>query len=225
MGDVVKAGKKLSWLLRHGALESGLAMDSAGFANIADVLVHTGLTRAELDVVVAENNKSRYEVDGDRIRASQGHSLAGTPVTLAGLEATWQIVESDDVIFHGTNVDAARTILREGMEPMARTHVHLAESEDATVGKRANVDVLLAVSAPKVRAAGFVIYRAPNGVVLARRVPKDCIVDVIAQNGPRCARRIARAHFEQRCRRAHRVVTRDRCGSMRAVVGGPGGLP
>jgi putative RNA 2'-phosphotransferase len=159
-------------------------MDSAGFASIADVLRIAGMTREQVDVVVAENNKSRYDVDGDRIRASQGHSLAGTPVTLEGLESTWQIIETDDVIFHGTNVDAARTILREGMEPMARTHVHLAESEGATVGKRANVDVLLAVSPPKLRAAGFAIFRAPNGVLLARRVPKDCIVDVIAQNRP-----------------------------------------
>jgi putative RNA 2'-phosphotransferase len=184
MADVVKAGKKLSWLLRHGANEAGLAMNSAGFANVADVLRLAELTRAELDVVVAENNKSRYEVDGDRIRASQGHSLAGTPVTREGLESTWLIVELDDVIFHGTHVDAARTILKEGMEPMARTHVHLAESEGATVGKRANVDVLLAVSPKKLRAAGFAVFRAPNGVLLARRVPKDCIVDVVAQNRP-----------------------------------------
>ena len=176
-----KRSTKLSWLLRHGANESKLPMDSAGFAAVADVLALTGLTRAELDVVVAENNKSRYELNGERIRACQGHSLEGTPVTLAGLEATWAAVAVDDVIFHGTSVAAARAILTEGMKPMARTHVHLAESERAVVGKRAGVDVLLAVSPPKLRARGIAVFRAPNGVVLARSVPRDAIVDVVPQ--------------------------------------------
>src|SRR5688500_18771369 len=88
--DIKSKAKRLSWLLRHGANESGLAMDSAGFAAVADVLALTHLTHAELAVVVAENDKSRYElsVDGARVRACQGHSTAGTPVTQAGLEST-----------------------------------------------------------------------------------------------------------------------------------------
>src|SRR4051812_34359066 len=103
---LAKRSKKLSWLLRHGANEAKLAMSSAGFARIDDVLAIVGLSRTELDVVVAENNKSRYEVsvDGLLVRACQGHSMAGTPVTREGLEATWSIVDADDDVVHGTNV-------------------------------------------------------------------------------------------------------------------------
>jgi putative RNA 2'-phosphotransferase len=183
---IKKKSQRLSWLLRHGANETGLAMDAGGFAPVVDVLAQVHMTRAELDDVIRENNKSRYELsaDGARVRACQGHSMEGTPVTREGLEATWIVVASDDVIFHGTNVIAARSILAEGIDAQARTHVHLAESEGATVGKRANVDVLLAVSPAKMRAAGLAIWRAPNGVLLARHVPKDAIVDVVAQNRP-----------------------------------------
>jgi putative RNA 2'-phosphotransferase len=184
--DIKKKSQRLSWLLRHGANETGLAMDAGGFAPVSDVLKHVHMTRAELDDVIRDNNKSRYELssDGLRVRACQGHSMEGTPVTREGLEATWAVVDGDEVIFHGTNVIAARSILADGIDAQARTHVHLAESEGATVGKRANVDVLLAVSPAKMRERGLTIWRAPNGVLLARHVPKEAIVDVVAQNRP-----------------------------------------
>lgn len=186
MNDLKERSKKLSWLLRHGANESGLAMDSAGFAAIDDVLRHTRLDRAELDTVVAENNKSRFEIQGVRVRAVQGHSLEGTPVTLEGLEQSWQLVVDDARLFHGTNVDAARSILRneQGIHSAARSHVHLAAAVDATVGKRAGVDVMLVIEPTKLRAAGFALFRAPNGVVLTRGVPRASVVDVAAENRP-----------------------------------------
>src|SRR5690349_6470035 len=108
---LARKSKKLSWLLRHGAREMGLVMDSAGFALIGEVLRMTGLSREELDEVVAENNKSRYEVRGKQVRAVQGHSLEGTPVTLDGLERSWDEVLGDELLYHGTSVVAARAIL------------------------------------------------------------------------------------------------------------------
>src|SRR5690606_40348464 len=115
--------------------------------------------RNELDEVVAKNDKGRYELtpDGACVRACQGHSTAGTPVTQAGLEATWSEVLADDPLFHGTDVVAARSILVEGIRAVDRTHVHLAASPDAKVGKRAHVDVLLTVAPPLLRALGFAL--------------------------------------------------------------------
>jgi putative RNA 2'-phosphotransferase len=162
-------------------------MDTAGFAPVDDVLRLAWLNKAELVQIIEENNKSRYELslDGARIRARQGHSLAGTPVTLEGLESSWVRVTDDAVIHHGTNLDAARSILTrgptEGIHPGERTHVHLAESEDSKVGKRAQVAVLLAVSPVKLREAGLDVFRSPNGVILVRRVPHAAIVGVKGQ--------------------------------------------
>ncbi|WNG20057.1 RNA 2'-phosphotransferase [Cystobacter fuscus] len=182
---LARKSKKLSWLLRHGAREMGLVMDSAGFALIGEVLRMTGLSREELDEVVAENNKSRYEVRGKQVRAVQGHSLEGTPVTLDGLEHSWDEVLADAPLYHGTSVAAARAILSgEGIHSAARTHVHLAAAVDSTVGKRAGVDVLLVISPARLRASGLRIFRAPNGVLLARAIPAATIVDVLACNGP-----------------------------------------
>lgn len=173
-----EASIRLSWLLRHGAREADLAMDAAGWAAIEDVLIAGRLDRALLDRVVAGNNKQRYQLDGDRIRAVQGHSLTGTPVTLDGLEASWRRVEPDAPVFHGTRVEALEPIGRAGLLPGERSHVHLAPARDAVVGKRAEGEVLLEVSPTALRAAGLALFVAPNGVVLARHVPPRCIVDL-----------------------------------------------
>lgn len=183
--SLVTKSKQLSWLLRHGAREAGLAMDGAGFASVDEVLRRTGLTRAELDAVVAQNTKARFELRGDRVRAVQGQSLAGTPVTHEGLEASWEEVLDAAPLYHGTSVAAARSILAgAGIHPAARTHVHLAPAADATVGKRAGVDVLLVVDPERLRAAGLRVFRAPNGVLLCRAVPHEAIVGIEACNGP-----------------------------------------
>ena len=178
MSDTFRASKKLSWLLRHAAAEQGLALDDRGFADIADVLTLLRIPRDLLDAAVAENNKQRFEVVGERIRASQGHS-AGV-VSLDALEASWTPLTGEGLLWHGTSVTAIPGIAAEGLLPISRTHVHLAAAVDAKVGKRANVDLLLGVSLGRLREAGLAVFESPNGVLLARRVPREAIVEVRA---------------------------------------------
>ncbi|ADB34703.1 phosphotransferase KptA/Tpt1 [Kribbella flavida DSM 17836] len=171
MSDVVRDSKRLSWLLRHGAGEQGLAMTADGWASIEDVCVLTDISRPALDRAVERNDKNRLEVDGDRIRACQGHSLAGMPVTREALENSWRRVHPADLLWHGTTRAAVEAIRREGLKPGRRTHVHLAPSRDSHVGKRFAAAVLLAVDP-----VDLVVFEAPNGVLLTRQVPPDAIV-------------------------------------------------
>ncbi|MEM6925968.1 MAG: tRNA 2'-phosphotransferase [Myxococcota bacterium] len=173
--------RKLSWLLRHGAHEVGLSMDAAGWATVDDVLRHVRATRRALETVVRTNDKGRYQLVGARIRACQGHSTSGTPVTADALEASWERVSRDRLLYHGTSPDSVAVIAQSGaLRPMARTHVHLADTPDAKVGKRANVGVLLVVAPQRLEAAGHRVFRSPNGVLLVREVPWDCVVDLVA---------------------------------------------
>lgn len=167
---------KLSYLLRHGANEEGVPMDAAGWVPIPRVLAWARIDRATLDEVVRSNNKERYQLDGDRIRACQGHSLSGTPVTVDALEASWEVWAGQSSLWHGTTAAALPSILQQGLWPQARTHVHLAPAADAKVGKRANVQVLLRVDPARVRAAGIGIFSSSNGVILARHIPPEAIV-------------------------------------------------
>jgi putative RNA 2'-phosphotransferase len=171
-----KASHQLSWLLRHGAGEAGLDMDAAGWAEISDVLRVLRMSRATLEGAVRDNNKARYEVRGQRIRACQGHSRERMPVTLEALEASWEAYTEPGPVWHGTRIAALVGIAREGILAGERTHVHLAEAIDSTVGKRANVDLMLEVSPARLASHGIGLFVSPNGVILTRWVPPAAIV-------------------------------------------------
>ncbi|MFK4087072.1 RNA 2'-phosphotransferase [Kribbella sp. NPDC020789] len=162
--------RALSKLLRHTAGERGLAMSADGWAAIEDVLGLLEMDRGRLDRAVAENDKQRLQVDGERIRACQGHSLAGMPVTREALENSWERVHPTDLLWHGTTQRVVPVIRREGLLPGRRTHVHLAADQRG----RAGSEVLLGVNP-----VNLVVYRAPNGVLLVREVPADAIVDAV----------------------------------------------
>jgi len=146
-------------------------MGADGWAPIDDVLRTLRMDRPALDAAVQDNDKQRLQVDGDQIRACQGHSLEGMPVTREALENSWERVYPDHLLWHGTNQAALPAIQREGLRPGRRTHVHLAPSRDSHVGRRSAVDVLLAVDP-----GNLAVYQAPNGVLLTREVPPDAIV-------------------------------------------------
>ena len=176
----IAASKKLSWLLRHGAREAGVTLDPEGWAGLDVVLRTLSLSEGTVLRAVASNEKRRFELDAlrRRIRASQGHSEG--LVASESIESTWARFEGESLLFHGTQRAHLAQIVKEGLTAMSRTHVHLAASKDAVVGKRANVDVLLAIDPLKVRAEGEALFISPNGVILARRIPPSAIVGLDA---------------------------------------------
>ncbi len=176
---IKKLSHAMSSILRHRAGAAGLAMDPAGWVAITDLCRQMNVSRGALAEVVATNNKSRFQIDGERIRASQGHSLEGMPVTQDALEASWSRWDGVGSIWHGTKAEVIESIARGGILRGGRTHVHLAETTESRVGKRANVAVLLEVSPSRLRDAGHEIFRSPNGVILTRHVPPSCIIDII----------------------------------------------
>ncbi|CAM5507282.1 putative RNA 2'-phosphotransferase [Streptomyces avidinii] len=166
----VKVSKYVSKHLRHQPERIGLVLDPQGWVEIDDLLGAAAahgfpIGRAELDHVVAANDKQRFAVDGTRIRASQGHTV---PVDLGLPEA-----EPPAYLYHGTVASALDAIRAEGLRPMARHHVHLSpDRETATrVGARRGRPVVLSVDAGAMRAAGHVFRISANGVWLVDTVP------------------------------------------------------
>lgn len=168
----------MSALLRHRAGEAGLRMDAAGWVALEDLIAHLGEPRHLIEQVVQQNNKTRFEIAGARIRASQGHSLEGMPVTQEALEASWERFEGEGSLWHATQPEAVESIARQGLLRGGRSHVHLAASRDSSVGKRAGVGVLLEIAPARLRESGQTLFQSPNGVVLCRHVPPGCIVGV-----------------------------------------------
>ena len=168
----VHRSKRLSYVLRHDPGSVGVTLDRHGWVGVTELLsglaAHgRAMTRADLARVVETNDKRRFEwdVEGDRIRARQGHSVA---VDL-GLAPS----RPPDVLFHGTPVRNRDAILAEGLERRGRHHVHL--SADVTtalrVGRRRGEAVVLRVDAAAMVAAGLELRRTDNGVWLVDAVP------------------------------------------------------
>jgi putative RNA 2'-phosphotransferase len=169
---VVKASKYLSRHLRHQPGALGLTLEPGGWVAV-DALLEAMrrhgvvLSRADLEEIVANNNKQRFAFDetGQRIRASQGHSV---PVDLQ-----LTLVSPPDALYHGTGSAAIAVIQREGLRKMRRHHVHLT-AEVATavnVGSRHGVPVVFLVDAGSMARDGHQFYRSENGVWLTESVP------------------------------------------------------
>ena len=170
--QMVRLSKRLSRVLRHQPERIGLTLDAGGWVGIDALLAAlnasgTRVTRADLDEVVARNNKRRYAVDptGTRIRASQGHTI---DVDL-GLRAN----TPPAVLYHGTVAAALPGIRERGLIPMRRNHVHLSADEETAriVGSRRGRPRIIRVDAAAMAAAGHRFVVSDNGVWLTDGVP------------------------------------------------------
>jgi putative RNA 2'-phosphotransferase len=165
--DLVKISKKMSYALRHRPDAVGITLDANGWVGVTDLLAALRIDRATLDAVVAGNDKQRFAIDGDRIRASQGHSV---PVDLQLVAA-----EPPATLFHGTGGENLDSIRREGLKKGRRHHVHLSVDPATAyaVGRRrqpAEV-AILRVDAAAMRTSGYTFFRSANGVWLTDVVP------------------------------------------------------
>jgi len=169
---VSRAGRKLSLVLRHKPEDIGLTLDRHGWARVDELLRclkkhKLGITREDLNDIVATNNKQRFRFsdDGLRIRANQGHSI--------DIDLELQPQEPPKLLYHGTARRFLPSIGREGLKPGSRQHVHLsADRETATaVGKRHGKLVILRVDAARLHTDGYKLYRSDNGVWLTDKVP------------------------------------------------------
>jgi putative RNA 2'-phosphotransferase len=170
--DVVRLSKRLSYVLRHAPGSVGLTLDDAGWVDVEDLLTALArhgrpVTRAELDDVVARNDKQRFAFDGSRtrIRASQGHSVA--------VDLGYATAQPPAELFHGTVERFLPAILTEGLRPGRRHAVHLSPDVGTAraVGARRGSPVVLRVDAAALAAEGAVFSRSANGVWLVDAVP------------------------------------------------------
>lgn len=164
-----EVSKLLSYWLRHDPEAGGLMVDGSGWVEINAVrisLAREGVSPSLLDRTIAESDKQRFEVsaDGSRVRARQGHSIA--------VDLDWPIATPPEHLYHGTVDRFLEAILREGLKPMGRHHVHLSQDpETATrVGARRGHAVILRIAAGEMEKEGSVFRLSSNGVWLTQGV-------------------------------------------------------
>jgi len=168
--------KFLSYVLRHRPDEIGVELDVNGWIDVERLLAAAGangrpLSHAQLDEVVATNDKQRFAFsdDGQQIRASQGHSV--------DVDLGYEPAAPPEILFHGTVPAFLPGIKAEGLMRGKRTHVHLSATEETaiTVGKRRGKPVVLTVAAQDMHQDGFTFFLTPNQVWLTVTVPSKFI--------------------------------------------------
>lgn len=168
----VRTSKFLSLILRHEPARVGLTLDGAGWVGVTDLLDAVNrngvsLTLEQLKHVVATNDKKRFEFseDGQRIRASQGHSVE--------VDLQYEPQVPPELLYHGTPERFLESIRATGLNKGQRHHVHLSpDPQTATkVGQRRGRAVVLTIRSGEMHRQGHVFYRSANGVWLVHHVP------------------------------------------------------
>lgn len=169
--------KFLSLVLRHKPDEIGITLDDSGWVDVEVLLAAlarhgTVISREELAHVVATNDKKRFAFsdDGQRVRASQGHSV----------QVDLQLAPAcpPEILYHGTATRFLAAIRQTGLQRMQRQHVHLHPdiATAASVGTRHGKLALLQIRAGAMHRAGLAFYVSVNGVWLTDAVPVEYIV-------------------------------------------------
>jgi putative RNA 2'-phosphotransferase len=175
-----EVSKYLSYILRHNPKAAGISLDENGWAPFSAVLAavteKVGAGRAEVLRVINENAKKRFTLDGERIRAAQGHSV--------DIDLGLAPKAPPAALFHGTTETAWRTIQNQGLMKMSRAHVHLsADTKGAEIvaRRRKGPHAMLKVDAAGMALNGHIFYLSENSVWLCDTVPADCIEKLTEQ--------------------------------------------
>ncbi len=176
MNNITKTSKFLSYVLRHNPAEIGVTLDEHGWVNINDLIDKSNnngrkITRELLDEVVQTNDKQRFAIseDGLSIRANQGHSLK--------INLNLSPVSPPPVLLHGTAKKSIAAIKANGLQKMARHHVHLTENREVAgaVGQRYGKLIMLEIDSGKMSEDGFLFFKTANGAWLVESVPIEYI--------------------------------------------------
>ena len=149
-------------------------MDQQGFVPISEILdykiFHNEKCTAEVIFgIVTDCPKQRFTLSTDKtkIRASQGHTI--NTLDEESLYETITDPAQLPLVIHGTDKKAWGFIKSQGLNRMARTHIHFAigypGDNQVISGMRGACDVIIEVDAAKAMAAGIEFQMSQNGVL------------------------------------------------------------
>jgi putative RNA 2'-phosphotransferase len=186
-------GRILTGVLRHFPERYQLAMDPRGWVELSDIAraiaqrhpMYHWLRPHHLIAIAETDGKGRYEVKGDRVRATYGHTLE--------VDLDLPTDHIPDLLYFPVTEEEAAIVLEVGLKPTDRKKVHLSRTAaDAfAAGKvRTPEPVILEVDSRKGREDGLVIMQAGKTVFLVDKVPAELLrrlegpVEAPASNEP-----------------------------------------
>ncbi|MDK2796244.1 MAG: putative 2-phosphotransferase [Archaeoglobaceae archaeon] len=175
---VEKLGKFVSGLLRHFPQKFELEIDENGWVSFEELVrvvsrKYRWANRWVLKAMVYSDEKKRYEIKGEKIRARYGHSI---DVKLSDMPEA-----EEDTLYYGTSEEEANRMLEIGIKPVNQAYVHLSTSIERSIEVatlRTNKPIILEIDAKKAREDGIRILKANDFIALAKEIPAKYIKKV-----------------------------------------------
>jgi hypothetical protein len=170
----MKKSRYLSWLIRHRVCNQSVLLDEAGWTNLDEVLRVSGASRD-----ISKKSCATIRNTGLRSRTDALVPASETVLKAVSRRTGWRRPGSHTLRMEQSgmaqaslpwNRSRARGIYGANPCPLrSRTRQRRR--------KRADVQVLLQIDPGKLGEAGLSLFVAPNGAVLARRIPREAISD------------------------------------------------
>lgn len=177
-GRRTRLSKFMSLILRHRPEIAGIKLDDEGFADINELA--RAISRMErwrwvraMDIIEISktDEKSRFEIKGNKIRARYGHSIE--------VNLRYEPEEPPEFLYHGTSVLNLKNIKVEGLKPMGRKYVHLSPDEETAlqVGLRHDSrPIILKIKAKEAFKKGIFFTKAGPKTYLSDNIPPEFIL-------------------------------------------------
>lgn len=157
--------KHLSYLLRHSKDE--IEIDKNGWVDIDEILEKVNIPVDTLYAVVKNSSKKRFSINEDntKIRANQGHSI--------DVDVELREMTPPKKLYHGTAKRFLESILKDGLLPMKRQHVHLSEDTNtaSNVGARHGSVIIFEIDCHQMTSDGHKFFLSENNVWLTEKIP------------------------------------------------------
>lgn len=159
--NLLELSKTVAHALRHSPESYQLQLDKNGWIDI-DLLISAlankntkwqQLKISDIDSMVRNCEKQRFEIDENKIRARYGHSI---PNKIKHLER-----KPETNLYHGTTPEAWLTIQHQGLLPMRRQYVHLSptpETARKVALRRTGTPIILSINVKKATTDGVKFY-------------------------------------------------------------------
>ena len=183
--------RKLTYVLRHNAVDLGMSVDHEGYVNILEIQSHKlfqqfrPVTVEKLQNIIDLDEKQRFSMvqrgDSWLIRANQGHS-GNVAAQLVDEKMLTPVLSSKDypICVHGTDKEAWGKITASGgLSRMARKHIHMSSqhkgSREMISGMRKRSNVMIYINLDHAISAGIKFYISENQVILSEGNDKGMI--------------------------------------------------
>ena len=174
-------GRILALVLRHAPEKFNVEMDLNGWVNSRELSESIQKQRKHFhwirgwhfEAIANADEKGRYQVEGEMIRATYGHSIE--------LELDLPTDEIPESLYWPCDLESVPTHMELGITAGDRKHVHLSRtiSNAMEAGHvRISRPAILEVDTTRAIADGFTIWRAGKTVFLCEEMPAEYLYHV-----------------------------------------------